>query len=316
MKKIRLVVISIISFITFNIGLSSCTNETSIQGPSTVTATVEPTQPSSSPSEDSIDSIDYNQYIKKVWVVKSWSKGPYDNSSFWISKIANGEIKGRFLAGTNIKPDERVFLSDSNIGNLSGTINNGIAECKFRDRYANVANVKLVFKTNNEIEVTIKFVNKSQIYKFISPDGTFLFRPYNLKDIDGFTPFKDQCFTVDLNLWGDVKFMSGKLIGGRHIPTVAYLTNKEEDILYDFTSFIPNNVEFNAVSFNDINNDGLKDIIIIYGVEKDISSQLARVFFQKQDGYFYFDEELNIEIDKSVKNKDIKTITDYLSEKY
>ena len=44
------------------------------------------------------DNIDYNQYIKKIWVVKSSANnGVYENSSFCISKIVNGEITGYFV---------------------------------------------------------------------------------------------------------------------------------------------------------------------------------------------------------------------------
>ena len=44
---------------------------------------------------------------------------------------------------------------------------------------------------------------------------------------------------MNLNSWGNVKFVSGKLTGGNHIPTVFYLTNKDGDILYDFAATLP-----------------------------------------------------------------------------
>jgi len=105
-------------------------------------------------------------------------------------------------------------------------------------------------------------------------------------------------------------------MGGSHIPTVAYLTNKEDDILYDFTWAIPNNVDFYAVSFQDVNKDGLKDIIIIYGVGDDISSSTAKIFTQNTDGVFDVDGDMTQEINDSGNNKDIKTVLDYLSKKF
>lgn len=321
---------------TYNIGLTGCTsmkdksnisenhpttmsknNGTRIPNSSTVPATLMPTQTSSFPSGGSGDAIDYGQYIKKVWVMKNWANEA-NSSSFSISKIDNGKIEGKFSTLAMAVPDYYYYVPDhlGYLGSLTGTINNGIAECKFSDKNGDKGNIKLVFKSSDEIEATIKYTEKSQNNKDKSLDGTFRFRPYNLKDIDGFSPFKDQSFTVDLNSWGTVKFVSGKILGGNHIPTVAYLTNKDGDIYYDFTSFIPNNVDFYAVSFKDINKDGLKDIIIIYGVEEDSSSQLAKIFFQKPDASFYDDGELDQEINDSVKNKDIKAITDYLSKKF
>jgi hypothetical protein len=200
------------------------------------------------------------------------------------------------------------------LGNINGTINNNTAECQFGDKNGNNGNIKLVLRKNDEIEANIKFTSKSKRNQDKSLDGTFLFRPHNLKDLVGFSPFKDQSFTVDLNSWGIVKFVSGKILGGNHIPTVAFLTNKDGDIYYYF-NYIPNNVEFYAVSFQDVNKDGLKDIIIIYGVEENSPYNLVKIFSQNANGLFTIDD-LTEEINDSVKDKDIKSITDYLSKKF
>lgn len=47
---------------------------------------------------------------------------------------------------------------------------------------------------------------------------------------------------VDLNSWGNVKFVSGKLTAGNHIPVVFYLTDEDGDILYDFRAVLPYSV--------------------------------------------------------------------------
>lgn len=327
MKKIRLTAISIICIITFFVGLTGCASvkdksDISKNTPSTDSNTNGTSSQNSSyvmenkhnsflsGNDDGADSIEYNKYIKKVWVVKNWSKGAYDYSSFYISKIANGEIEGKFSTGGIVVPNYRSVL-----GNLTGKINNDMAECQFSDKYGNKGDVKLVFKANDEIEATIEYTNKSQTYKDLSLDGTFLFKQYNLNDIDGFTQFKDQSFTVDLNSWGNVKFVSGRYIGAKHILTVCYLTNKDGDIIYDFDPPFPYDVDVKAVSFQDVNKDGLKDIIIVVGNSNDSSWQIATVFFQRDDGWFDSDSALDEEINDSGNNKDIKTITDYLSKK-
>ena len=306
MKKILLTVISIIYIITFNIGITGCG-----------TAATIPIQPSNSSSGDNINAIDYNQFIKKVWVVKNWTTNEgYNNYfSFSIYEIANEKLKGKFSISAIAVPDNE-FYSPDYLGSLSGTTNNDKAECQFSDKDGNNGNITLVFKKSDEIEATFNYTSKSKYNKDISLDGTFQFRPYNLKDIDGFNPFKDQSFTVDLNSWGNVKFVSGKILGGNHIPTVAYLTNKDNDILYDFTWAIPNNVDFYAVSFQDANKDGLKDIVIIYGVGDDIASSTAKIFTQNTNGVFDVDGDMTQEINDSGNNKDIETIMDYLSKKF
>lgn len=253
------------------------------------------------------DAIDYNQYIKKTWVME---KGT-NNFSFCISKIANGEITGRFTLNVPAVPNQY------DVGHLTGTIDKDTAECQFSDKVGNKGSLKLVFKENNQIEASIKYTDKLEVNKDVSSDGDFLFKPYNLKDIAGFSPLANQSFAVDLNYWGNVNFVSGKLTAGNHIPVVFYLTNEDGDILYDFNATLPYSVDINAVSFKDVNKDGLKDVIIIAADNyADSGKQIAAVYLQKVDGAFTNDPKLDQEINNSGNNKDIKTITDYLSQKF
>lgn len=255
------------------------------------------------------DAIDYNRYVKKTWIQENSTNG----TSFCIHKIANGKIIGRFDSSEPAVPNHY------NLENLTGTVNNDTAECQFSDTFGNKGNIKLVFKSNNEMEATIKLTSKSQHNNKCPHEGTFKYKTYNIKDIKGFSSIKDQSFMVNLNSWGNVKFVSGKLTGGNHIPTVFYLTNKDGDILYDFISDedLPYSVDVKAVSFKDVNKDGLKDIIVIAVDNYNNSGAcIANVYFQKSDGFFTNDLKLNEEINNSGKNKDIKTVTEYLSKKF
>lgn len=139
----------------------------------------------------------------------------------------------------------------------------------------------------------------------------------NIKNIKGFAAIENQSFTVDLNSWGNVKFVSGKITGGNHIPTVFYLTNENGDILYSFedTPF-PYNVDVKAVSFQDVNKDELKDIIIIVTDNANSGKPISAVWLQNADKKFICDTKLSQEMNESGKNKDIKTVTDYLSKKF
>jgi hypothetical protein len=200
------------------------------------------------------------------------------------------------------------------LGQLTGTISKNTAECKFSDTLGNKGNIKLSFKPNNEMEATIKLTAKSQYEEEQTAEGTFQFIPYNLKSIKEFSLIKDQTFMVDLNSWGTVKFVSGKLTAGNHIPTVFYLTDNDGNILYDF-DMNPYNTDVKAVSFVDGNKDGLKDVIIIVA-GNDGTGTIATVFFQKANGTFANDLKLDQEINASGKNKDVKSITGYLSSKF
>lgn len=258
------------------------------------------------------DTIDYNQYIKKTWIEIDGTC----NFSFCISKIIDGEIVGIFTTSFPAVPNRY------DLGHIAGTIDKDTADCQFSDTIGNKGNIKLVFKPNNEMEATLKLTEKSQYIDERPQEGTFQFIPYNLNDIKEFSLIEDQSFIVDLDSWGTVNFVSGILTGGNHIPTVFYLTNEDGDILYDFNSELPYSVDVKAVSFKDVNKDGLKDVIIIvadnYGIDynEDSDMLIATVYFQNSDGLFANDYDLDFEINESGNNKDIKTVTDYLSKKY
>lgn len=249
--------------------------------------------------------VDYSQYIKKTWVDKKGTS----NVSFSISKIVNGKITGRFNSNAPAVPNHY------NLGHLTGTINKDTAECQFSDTIGNKGSIKLVFKSSNIIEATVKLTNKSKYIKERPQEGTLQLIPYNINDIKGFSITKSQSFMVDLNSWGNVKFVSGKLTGGNHIPVVFYLTNKSGEILYDFDAALPYSVDVKAVSFTDVNNDKLKDVIIIVA-GNDSSAQVATVYLQKTDGSFSNDPKLDKEIADSGNNKDVKSIKNYLSQKF
>lgn len=255
--------------------------------------------------------IDYSQYIKKTWVVRNGT----NNGSFCISKIVNGKVIGRFLSDMPAVP------SYYDLQNLTGTINKNTAICQFSDTIGNKGSIKLLFEPNNQIEATIKLTYKTQTNKTQPKQGNFQFVPYSLNHIKGFSAIKKQSFMVNLNSWGNVKFVAGKLTGGNHIPTVFYLTNKYGNILYDFADTpFPYSVDVKAVSFVDVNKDGLKDIIIIvsdaYKDSTNFGAPIANVFIQNANGSFKTDSKLYQEINSSGNNKNIKTVTNYLLKKF
>ena len=248
--------------------------------------------------------IDYTQYIKKTWRQKKITKE--SGISFCISKIENGEVTGKF---TTVGPAPGY---DNNIADFNGTISKDTASCLFVDFRGNKGNIKLIFEPNNEMEATIKITNKSQDTKAQPPEGTFQLVPHNIRDLTDFAPIEDQSFSVNLNSWGDVKFVSGKLTGGNHVPAVFYLTNNDDDILYDFAPDLPYDINIKAISFEDVNKDGLKDIIIIVGGGD--GWYLANVYIQEIDGSFYNNADLNREINESGSNKDVKTILKFITQ--
>lgn len=263
------------------------------------------------PSNPKSEAIDYSRYIKKTWIKNN---DVAERVYFSISKIENGKITGKLSAESFASADKNLpyFISD-----FEGILSKDTAECQFHDAKGNKGTLKLVFKANNKMEATISLTEKSKT-TIQPPEGTFEFAPDNIKNIKGFSPIESQSFMVNVNSWGNVKFVSGKLTAGNHIPTVFYLTNENGDILYQFGDVpFPYSVDVKAVSFTDVNKDGLKDVIIIVVDNYDGSGQtIATVCFQKADGSFANDPKLYEEINASGNNKDVETVKNYLSKKF
>lgn len=318
-KKILFAIITV-SLLIAGCGKISSTNSLQQNEHSSLVASTPNSTPIKSSEKSALtttttgNEIDYNQYLKKTWIRKTDSNFP-DNGglSVLISKIEDGKILGK-ISAVGHSP---AYNMDN--ANFEGTVNNDTADCQLvNDSRGNKGTVKFLFKPNGNLEATIIISEKSGDTVMSLPEGTFEFIPYNLKNIKGFSLIDHQIFMVNLNSWGNVKFVSGKITAGNHIPVVFYLTNKDGDILYNFNATLPYSVDVKAVSFEDVNKNGLKDIIIIVADNYVASSgePIATVYLQKADGSFTNDYKLDQEINDSGSNKDVGSVTNYLSRKF
>lgn len=123
----------------------------------------------------------------------------YNFPSFRISEIANGKVTGSIAQSFPAVPNYYYYNLPNRYGFLTGTMDNSIVKCQFSDENGNKGNIKLFFKSEDEIEGIIQYREKSQNNEHCH-EGTFQFRPYNIseykKDIN---IIKDKSFTVDLN---------------------------------------------------------------------------------------------------------------------
>ena len=229
-------------------------------------------------------------------------------------RIEDGKIKGK-LSAVGKAP---AYNQDT--AEFEGTVDKNTAQAQLvNDSRGNKGTIQIVYKPDNTLEATITLTEKSSDPVMTIPEGTFEFAPYNLKNITGFAIIEDQTFMADLDSWGNVQFVSGKLTAGDHVPVEFYLTNKNGDILYFFNATLPYSVDVQAVSFEDVNKDGLKDVIIIVADNSDGASggpAVATVYLQQADGSFANDYQLDQELNDSGNNKDIGAITSYLSSKF
>jgi len=256
---------------------------------------IAPNETECSQSNNQSKIVNYAHYLKKIWVGKDWDGGAYDYPlSFFISKIDNGVIEGKFLTRAVAYPDFYYYRFDSSVNDFTGTIHNEIAECQFIDKSGNRGNAVLIFMEGNEIEVEVKYSDISEIYKGSLQDGNYLFRPHNITDIEGdIKVLKMDSFAAELDYWGNVSFVTMLVDTERVWYPAAYLANENNDILYKFSAPFQTATEIIDVEIGDINKDGLKYVKIVTGfvdyetglVLRDMP-QIERIFFQMNDGTF------------------------------
>jgi|LSQX01.1.fsa_nt_gb hypothetical protein len=245
--------------------------------------------------------FNYERYTGKTWIGKS-----NDNIvSFSINKVIGTELFGQL--STNVL----AIPSCYDIRNLTGEVNGNIAECQFSDSTGNEGTIKLIFMENGEIEADIDFTKTS---KYIEPqEGIYLFRPFNLEDMDSQdnTIIDQHIVSIELGSREDIRLIPLKLSGGSREPLIAlYLADNTDDIIYRFLPDMPIGVDLSDIACEDVNSDKLKDVIIIYEVEdyKGDILKFVMVYLQNDDGRFINDSKLDHEISKSDSNGDIDSV--------
>jgi hypothetical protein len=222
-----------------------------------------------------------------------------------LSHVSNVDIKGK------IQDNKFVYNFDEDGWEHSGTI-------------------KLDFK-ENQVVLTINYSpNSSKVNLWGIGEGTFALinsntkvnrTLNNLKD-GGLQVIENQSFSVNLENYGSVKFISGLKREDSNDIAVFYLLDDKNNVLYKFPDFYGDSKgmfnDIHAVSFADANNDGLKDIIIIADYKTNISSSstestIASIYFQKDKG-FINDKNFDDKINNSTNNQDIAAVLKYARE--
>lgn len=208
--------------------------------------------------------------------------------------------------------------------NIQGKIQDDKFNYNFHeDGWEHSGSIKLAFK-DGKIVLTIKYdENSSKNNLWGIGQGTFALINSNtkvdrtldnLKD-GGLLVIVEQCFSANFENYGNVKFISGLKRENSNDNANFYLTNDKNSVLYKFPDFYGNQKgtfsDISAVSFVDVNKDGLKDIIIVANYNIDGSTKiLSSIYFQKGKG-FINDKNLDDKINDSLNNKDIARVLKY-----
>ncbi|WHH58563.1 hypothetical protein [Petroclostridium sp. X23] len=139
---------------------------------------------------------------------------------------------------------------------------------------------------------------------------------------------QDQSFNVELNDWGNVRFISYEPDTGIDFEDVSFFLMKDNNVIYSFPHYCENNSTENyvglfdsvaAVDFRDVNNDNIKDVILIInyvtgaGPHGMIPRPRARIFLADKKE-FYPATDLIDDITSNIEEKEltIAAIYEYL----
>lgn len=228
------------------------------------------------------ESIDYSLYLNKVWGVENWDYESYHYApSFYITKMEDGLIEGEYSKHKTIPHNYRAEDDINTIPTLVGQYNK---KCEIKTEKGG-GTIEFVFIDKDTIETTIT-LDEVDVDNNKFPSGKYVFRPYNLSDYDNL--LEVNSFKTEFPRWGNVNFVTAVFSTTKSTP-VAYLTNEYDDILYQFVHFHTGS-KIIDVSIEDINDDGLNDIIITtdFGI--------VWFFMQLDNGLFILDKaESNID---------------------
>lgn len=268
-----------------------------------------------------VDAIDYNSFSKKIWI--SEQDMSLNDLFIYINHIDNVSMEGVLYRWKlpissyfyyNPPFDERYPW------NLEGKIIDNTIEGELT--YGGVSGNILLVVEDSKIIGNIEVPDESELKDIPSDNNNFKFRPYTLSDVvTGFEEdggeviiLSDYAIEANLDSWGDIKLLPLMVKSNKSHP-IFYLVNENNEILYQLDAPFQNGLDVTEISLDDIDGNGLTDIIIILGDEDEsVGSVVAWVFYQV-DNLFYVDyktqRELNIEF-YDTTNLDAREVKEYL----
>lgn len=266
--------------------------------------------------KEKTNDIEWDNYLNKVWIDENQcSEKEYVYYSFIITKGKGNYMEGYFDINNIINPD--IFIYSVNEKEEYGTFT-GIIE-------GNEATCDLLWKAEKIDEVIkVQFMDESKIKVVMDSNQDSAqskinyYKPYSIYDQeDERAVFYDSENEVTLEKWGNVKFVSRVRSekNGKNVLFV-YLTDNVGNILYDFAppKYFSYDTSVCGYLFDDINKDGLEDLILILGNGDGVDENQARVYFQNDNLGFEENDDLFqvLNDEKTPHNQDIKTVIDYL----
>lgn len=256
----------------------------------------------SADNEVTEDTFDYSSYVGKTWVDASWDWEELylEQASFYITQIEDGIISGNFKVGLDYPScnDQRIYIYFGH-GNMEADVRNGISKFMISEEGYD-ASVELHFLEDDQIEVTVQYERMELFDKDNSDghmDGTFIFRPYNITDMqyeqystveiveeDAFqvhTDYWEEAYLVPITVTQDIEPRKGQQY------SEAYLTDGEGNILLRMEGTILGQ-EFQDIREEDVDEDGRLDIkMVIIWVPFYPENPIEEIVFRQLENGMY-----------------------------
>lgn len=240
----------------------------------------------------------WESIVNKVWIKETWIGGDtYEDMSFVITKIEQGKLVGKFMEKGILKPDSDLYSEkESNNMVLAGSYNERRAELTLKDGNNIKAKLRISMEKDNLLSVDIQYNGQNK-------KNSVKLKPYNLEDLETDTraKFDNDISDIILEKWGKIKFVSVVRTSMKRKTLFLYLVDNKDNILYDFSGTLafPNDFKVNDFSFEDINDDGRKDLLLMLQGITDLKHHEIIIYEQNEMGGF----EINIKKTKKLNYK-------------
>lgn len=234
-----------------------------------------------------------------------------------------GSASGRLVL---MEGKDKISQTDFELHNDGGSISSNCWKVTWHEDYVEVI---LSGEEQFDEQVILYFDGTKEIQQLTDIADIEVDYPSG-EELDESRVITEQSFEVDLNDWGEVRFVSYLPSYDTLWEDVSFVLAKDNQIVYHFPAYFENNSTENdsvgmfdsveAVGFQDIDRDGSKDAIVIInyvtgaGPQGMIPRKTIRIFSSQNNG-FVIQYDLIDELMKNMKEDDISisVICDYVT---
>jgi len=197
---------------------------------------------------------------------------------------------------------DKISQTDFELRNDGRSISSSCWEVTWHEDYVEII---LSGEEQFDEQVILYFDGTKDIQQLTNAGDDYILRD----ELDESRVILEQSFDVDLNYWGEVRFVSYLPTYDTHLEDVSFVLTKDNQIVNYFPAYFKNNSTENdgigmfdsveAVGFQDIDGDKAKDVIIIInyvtgaGPQGMLPRKTVRIFRAYGSGFIIYEDLMN-----------------------